>query len=165
MDKFTRALDYQFNRLYLDWRAVAEAVPAELIYLRRSSESPIFSMRSCGEEIVRSAGIVEQTFGGLTTNLWDDPFEWTLPESLQTTARILEYLAEVETTRNRGFALFKTDDDLLKEIVAPSGSTQLLSLLMDTLIRAGHHQANARELSRQIQAGRPGTNALFAGEL
>ena len=29
-----------------------------------------------------SAGTIEQTFGGITANLWDDPFEWTLPETL-----------------------------------------------------------------------------------
>jgi hypothetical protein len=33
---------------------------------------------SCGEQVLRSAAIVEQSFGGLTANLWDDPFEWTL---------------------------------------------------------------------------------------
>ena len=41
-------------------------------------------MFSCGEYILRSAAAVEQTFGGITTRLWDDPFEWTLPEALST---------------------------------------------------------------------------------
>ena len=43
-----------------------------------------FEIFSCGEFILRSAGAVEQTFGGITTKLWDDPFEWTLPEKLST---------------------------------------------------------------------------------
>ena len=54
---------------------------------------------SCGEQVLRSAAIVEQTFGGLTANLWDDPFEWTLPETLSTSAKVIEYLNEVEATR------------------------------------------------------------------
>ena len=39
-----------------------------------------FTMFSVGEYILRSAATVEQTFGALTTRMWDDPFEWTLPE-------------------------------------------------------------------------------------
>src|SRR6266498_5641946 len=54
---------------------------------------------SLGESVLRSAAVVEQTFGGITANLWDDPFEWTLPETLTTPESIVKYLGEVETTR------------------------------------------------------------------
>lgn len=96
------------------------------------------------ESILRGAAIVEQTFGGITANLWDDPFEWTLPETLTTRQRIVEYLEEVEATRKRGFEGFSTDAELLKKVAVPSGELQtLLSLLLDTLARAVDYQGRA----------------------
>ena len=59
------------------------------------------AMFSCGEYVLRSAAAVEQTFGGIATRLWDDPFEWTLPEKLSTTDLVIEYLEEVAATRRR----------------------------------------------------------------
>ncbi|HLA94383.1 MAG TPA: hypothetical protein VK612_01590, partial [Pyrinomonadaceae bacterium] len=50
---------------------------------RRPRELPqTFAMFTVGEYLLRSAASVEQTFGGITRRLWDDPFEWTLPEKL-----------------------------------------------------------------------------------
>jgi len=100
--------------------------------------------RSLRESILRGAAIVEQTFGGITANLWDDPFEWTLPETLDTRQRILEHLEEVEATRKRAFDGFVTDTELLKKVAVPSGELQtLLSLLLDTLMRAVDYQGQA----------------------
>jgi hypothetical protein len=94
--------------------------------------------------VLRSAGAVERTFGGITTNLWDDPFEWTLPETLSNAGLIAGYLHEVEATRLRGFELFGGDEDLLKEIAVPSGEMQTIyALLLDTLARAAHHEGRA----------------------
>lgn len=107
---------------------------------------------SCGELVVRSAAMVEQTFGGLTTRLWDDPFEWTLPEKLGTVAGILEYLDEVEATRKRGFQLFKSDDELSRELPAPVKVISLFELLLQTLARANHFQGRAF-LAFQILTG------------
>ena len=87
--------------------------------------------------------MVEQSFGGLTANLWDDPFEWTLPETLNAPAKVLEYLNEVELTRRHAFDSFENDDDLSKEIMTPAGRTQLLPFLLDTLQRARHHLQRA----------------------
>ena len=87
--------------------------------------------------------MVEQSFGGLTANLWDDPFEWTLPETLNTPAKVREYLDEVEATRRHAFDSFESDDDLSKEIMTPAGSTQLFPFLLDTLERARHHHQRA----------------------
>jgi hypothetical protein len=98
---------------------------------------------SCGEQILRCAAVTEQSFGGITANLWDDPFEWTLPEMLNTPDKVLEYLAEVETLRNRAFSAFTNDADLSKEIMTPVGPTQILAFLLDTLNRARHHQQRA----------------------
>ena len=133
-------LDEQFATLHRRSRNLIETIPLTLSYQR-----PAHLPRglSCAEGILRSAAIVEQTFGGITVNLWDDPFEWTLPETLSTPGKIIEYLEEVEATRIRGFALFRDDDDLSKEIMSPAGKTLLVALLEDTLSRAQKHQRNA----------------------
>jgi hypothetical protein len=133
--------DQQFAQLHNGWRELIQQLPPDSIYCRLDEANS--GLLSGGEYILKSARVVEQTFGGITSNLWDDPFEWTLPETLTTPEKLLAYFDEVEATRRRGFALFKTDDDLLKEIVAPAGETQLLSVLLDTLVRARHHQLSA----------------------
>ncbi len=80
---------------------------------------------------------MEQTCGGLNANLWDDPFEWTLPETLSTPELINEYLDEVAETRKAFFARLNNDGDLKKLIVLPGGVTEtLIHLLLDTLLRA-----------------------------
>ena len=146
MDKFIECLDRQFVQLHAGSHRLIQALSQDLLYRqpgRQPGSSNSTPLRSCGEQVLRSAAIVEQAFGGITANLWDDPFEWTLPESLQTLAKVAGYLDEVEATRRRGFGLFTTDADLLKEIMSPSGYTQLFPLLLDTLARAAHHQGRA----------------------
>ena len=151
MNKFISTLDAQFAALHERSRALVRIVPAELLYRQplvaeiqageAGSMSPVYS---CGEHLLRSAASVEQTFGGVTANLWDDPFEWTLPETLSTPALVAEYLEEVEATRRRGLALVETDDELLKEIAVPTGEMRaLFALLNETLVRAAHHQGRA----------------------
>jgi hypothetical protein len=149
MKTFITSLDEQFTRLAARSRSFVNGVPEEKLYWQPRQSSGAFPVYSCGEHILRSAAAVEQTFGGITTNLWDDPFEWTLPETLLTTLHIAEYLSEVEATRQRGFALFASDEDLRKEIAAPSGKMlPLCSLLLETLARAAHHQGRAFAIFR-----------------
>lgn len=132
-------LDAEFTALDRRSRALLgrlndENVFRPLVNIERSS---------CGESIVRSAAMVEQTFGGLTTRLWDDPFEWTLPEKLGGIAGITEYLDEVEATRSRGFQLFVSDDDLTRLLPAPVKMISVFELLTQTLARANHFQGRA----------------------
>jgi hypothetical protein len=157
MDKFIECLDRQFAQLHTGSYELIERISPDLLYyqLRQPRQSESTPLHSCGEHILRSAAIVEQTFGGITTNLWDDPFEWTLPESLPTPEKVAGYLDEVEATRKRGFELFKSDADLLKEIMAPSGFTELLPLMLDTLARAAHHQGRARATFEILGAEKP----------
>ena len=111
---------------------------------RRPRELPqTFTMFTVGEHLLRSAASVEQTFGGITTRLWDDPFEWTLPEKLNTISLVAEYLEEVEGTRQKGFAFLKSDDDLQKQMPAPSEIKPIFEILLDTLVRAEHYQGRA----------------------
>jgi len=141
MNKLIEGLDRQFAQLHSSSRELIRTVSPDLLYREPPSESGF--PYSFGEHLLRSAATVEQTFGGITANLWDDPFEWTLPETLSTPEKVAGYLDEVEVTRKHGFELFKSDDDLLKEILSPAGETQLLPLLLDTLVRAVHYQGRA----------------------
>ena len=155
MKIFISSLDEQFARLAARSRALVEAVPLEKLYWQPRPSSGAFPVYSCGEHLLRSAAAVEQTFGGITTNLWDDPFEWTLPETLLTPLRVAEYLNEVEATRERGFALFGSDEELRKEIAVPSGEMRRLgSLLLETLERAAHHQGRAFAIFRLFSDAR-----------
>ena len=102
-----------------------------------------FAMFSVGEYLLRSAAAVEQTFGGITTKLWDDPFEWTLPEKLFKKEAVMEYLSEVEETRKKGFAFFRSDEDLNRRIPAPERLMSIAELLLATVARAEHFQGRA----------------------
>jgi hypothetical protein len=96
------------------------------------------------EQILRSAAVIEQTFGGLTANLWDDPFEWTLPETLSTPQLIVEYLSEVDSSRQRAFSSIGDDEELCKYVSVPSGEPKtLIELLLDTLVRASDYRGRA----------------------
>ena len=145
MSQLLSALDGQFAALHARSTALVRLVPPEKLYWQpRAGGAGTLPVYSCGEHLLRGAACVEQTFGGVTSNLWDDPFEWTLPETLGTPALVAEYLAEVEATRRRGFALVETEGDLLKELAVPSGEMQtLFALLTETLIRAAHYQGRA----------------------
>lgn len=95
------------------------------------------------ENLVRSAAVIEQMCGGLTANLWDDPFEWTLPETLSNADRVVEYLDEVDLARQRTFSSID-DAALTKLILAPSGESRLLiSLLLETLVKASELRGRA----------------------
>ncbi len=152
MNKLIECLDREFVQLHRGSRELIGRVSPELLYCKPPSRSNV--RLSAGEHILRSAASVEQTFGGITSNLWDDPFEWTLPETLPTPNKVARYLDEVDATRKHGFELFKSDADLLKEIMAPAGSTRILPLLLDTLVRAVHHQGRATAIFDILTADR-----------
>lgn len=145
MRQSIESLDEQFANLHRHSCNLIEQLAPEQLYQKLPAPAD-----SCGEQVLRSAAVVEQAFGGITANLWDDPFEWTLPETLTTPARAIEYLGEVEDTRRQAFQLFKDDRDLSKEIMAPSGATQLWPFLLDTLQRARHHQQRAIAVFEQL---------------
>lgn len=142
--QIVRALDEQFARLHERSHALVRAVPPDRLYWQpRRAPGRVLPVYSCGEHLLRAAAAVEQTFGGINVNLWDDPFEWTLPEALPTPEHVAQYLDEAEATRRRAFAQFRTDADLAKEIAAPAGMRSLFSLAAETLARAAHHQGRA----------------------
>lgn len=148
MKTLIEALDKQFSSLHRRSFDLIEKIPAEKLYWQPREIRRDFPVNSCGEYILRSAGRIEQTFGGITTKLWDDPFEWTLPEALSTNELILNYLAEVEETRQKGFALFKSDEDLRREIPAPEKLKTIFALLLETLAVAENYQGRAIAILR-----------------
>ena len=148
--EIVESLDREFARLHFDSCAIIENTPVDILYAvpapagLSSADSDSASPGSVGESVLRCAAAIEQTFGGITANLWDDPFEWTLPEYLSTPQKIKDHLAEVEALRRRAFSSFADDACLLKHVAVPSGETQpLTELLLETLRRAGDYQAQA----------------------
>ena len=148
MKKFVDIFDEKFRRIHETSCKLIRELPPEKLFWQPIQKDELFPINSCGEYILRSAGKVEQTFGGITRRLWDDPFEWTLPEQLSTHELILEYLDEVEATRIGGFALFKSDADLSKELPAPLKIITLFELLLDTISTAENLQGRASAILR-----------------
>lgn len=139
--ELVESLDREFARLHLSACSAIENTPGDRLYRITPS---LGTSTSVGENILRSAAAIEQTFGGITSNLWDDPFEWTLPEYLSTPRKVIEHLIEVEETRNRAFSSFDSDVCLLKHVAMPSGETKpLVELLLETLVRAAQYQGQA----------------------
>jgi hypothetical protein len=155
MRQLISCLDEEFAALHARSLSLMEIIPAERLYWQPRPSNGPFPVYSCGELLLRSAAVVEQSFGGINANLWDDPFEWTLPENLKTPGHIIEYLMEVEATRREGFERFSSDGDLVKEIAVPSGGARRLgALLFDTLARASHYQGRAFAVFRLFSDGR-----------
>ena len=124
-------------------REIVQHIDSEFASLIRSLKDLARSVPSDYHHILRSAGAIEQMCGGLTANLWDDPFEWTLPETLSNADRVVEYLSEVDLARQRAFN--SIDDAALTKIIAvPAGESKLLiGLLLETLVKASEFRGRA----------------------
>lgn len=102
--------------------------------------------------LLRSAAVIERTFGGLTSNLWDDPFEWTLPETLSTPELVRDHLSEVNALRERFFSSIVSDEALAKLVSDPSGEQRpLVELLLETLVRASDYRGRAVVSRKEAQ--------------
>jgi hypothetical protein len=143
MRKLIETFENQFVKLHTRSYEFVKLVPNDKLYWQPREKDALFPVNSCGEYILRSAAAVEQTFGGIMTRMWDDPFEWTLPEQLSTNELILEYLGEVEATRQKGFAFFTSDEDLKREMPAPEKLKSIFQILLETIARAEHFQGRA----------------------
>lgn len=149
-DFFLTAFEQKFADLHVRSCETIQKTPTDKLFWQPFEKEVLFPINSCGEYILRSSGKIEQTFGGITTKLWDDPFEWTLPEQLSTNELILEYLEEVERTRKRGFSFFKSDEDLKKTLPAPIKIVTIFELLLETLTLAENYQGRAISVFQQI---------------
>ena len=135
--------------------------------VENSPESSLFEDGGKGEitpktppvvSVVRAAAVVEQVFGGLTTRLWDDPFEWTLPEALNDRQSILSYLDDVKKRQSEVFGRLQTDADLQKTTPAPVEIMPIFTILLRALTRSwyllGIARANLghRNIDQQISS-------------
>ncbi len=143
MDILLGAFDRSFSSLDERGRRLLELIPEDDLFTKPRDIANSMAMFSCGEYLLRSAAMVEKTFGGITTRLWDDPFEWTLPEKLSTRAEIACYFAEVEATRQKGFSFFTSDAELTRQIPAPERLTAIAEIFLNTLANAEHFQGRA----------------------
>ena len=143
MDTLLKSFDHSFSSLHERSAELLTRIGDGELFRKPRELKRSMAMFSIGEYILRSAGCVEQTFGGITTRLWDDPFEWTLPEKLSTTNAVTEYLVEVEKTRTTAFRFFTSDEDLRKELPAPDKLRSIFDLLLQTVARAEHYQGRA----------------------
>ncbi len=143
MDKLLSVLDRRFADVHARSVQLIAAAATEDLFRKPRDLVNSFEMFSCGEFTLRSAGAVEQAIGGITRRLWDDPFEWTLPEELSTGPKLIEYLDEVEQSRVDGFSFFSSDDDLARELPSPQTMRSLFEVLVDALGRAEHFQGRA----------------------
>lgn len=143
MDPMLASFDKAFRSLdILSRELLSKCEEVNLFRKPRQIENSM-AMFSCAEYILRSAAMVEMTFGGITTRLWDDPFEWTLPEKLSNKAAIDQYLDEVESTRVKGFEFFTSDDDLKRRMPAPEKLMSVHEILLETIAKAEHYQGRA----------------------
>ncbi len=126
----------EFQKIHERSLELIASVETDSLFRNLRCENGLSSQFSFGEQIIRSAAAVEQTFGGITVRLWDDPFEWTLPEELSSNLRIKDYVEEVAETRRKGFLFLKNDDALYRSIPAPSDLTPIAQLLLETIGRA-----------------------------
>ncbi len=143
MQKFIETFDLQFRHLHNRSIELVGKIPPDKLFWQPFETHFQFPVNSFGANILRSAGKVEQTFNGIATRLWDDPFEWTLPEQLSTRELITEYLNEVETARLNSFTLFKSDEDLLREFPAPVKMRSIFEILLETVTTAENFQGRA----------------------
>ncbi|MCY7377505.1 MAG: hypothetical protein LH472_16225 [Pyrinomonadaceae bacterium] len=155
MTIYIKIFNARFADLHRRSVELIRLVPDEKLFWKPRDLGRTMAMFSVGEFVLRSAGKVEQTFGGITTRLWDDPFEWTLPEKLATGDLISEYLAEVEATRLNGFNLLKSDEDLRREIPAPAKMKTIFEILLETIARAEHFQGRAFAVFQMFSDDKP----------
>ena len=127
----------------------------DILFMRPVTMQNSMSPASIGEFLLRSGAMVEMAFGGITTRLWDDPFEWTLPEALSNAAAINEYLDEVVVTREKGLAFIGSDDNLSRQIPAPKKMRSLAAILIDAHGRAEHFNGRAYTAFFEISGNKP----------
>lgn len=140
--------DAKYIRLHNASAAILRNIGDELLYFEPIHSKSSLMPYSVGTLITRSAAAVEQMVGGITTKLWDDPFEWTLPERMPTTTDVIGYLDEVEARRVAGFKFMRSDEDLYKKIPAPVEIRTLFEVILQTLIAAERLHGNAEAVLR-----------------
>ena len=134
------ALSSEFERLHGNLIELLDLIPEDKLYWR-PFESPAFvRIYSCGELIGHIGGIIEYAFNGITSNFWEEPFEWITREALPTASHIRKYLEDVARVRRLAFESLR-DADLPKQIFYPNAAaTTIGEILVESLAHASHHR-------------------------
>jgi hypothetical protein len=140
--------EHEFESLHKSAVELLEAFPEDHFFAMTGLNGELISF---GVELIRSAAEVEKAFGGITRRLWDDPFEWTLPEELSDKAAIKNYLDEVRSTRTKGLRFIKHDGELSQQIPAPEKFLSLSEILTETISLASVHLERATAISAAIE--------------
>lgn len=143
MGPLLSAFGRQFELIDRRSRELLSKLDDSQLFVRPLERVGTLTPFSCGEYLLRSAAMVERAFGGITTRLWDDPFDWTLPEELATKNDITRYLDEVDKTRKAGLAYLRSDEELSKQTPAPEQLRSIHDILLDAIIAASHYQGRA----------------------
>ena len=143
-------LSSHFDDLDHRQRTLIRRVPvAELFWSPLAVADTMLTM-SVGGGVLRSAAMVEQVFLGMTRRLWDDPFEWTLPEKLSKREMIIEYLDEVAATRRNGFEFLSSDADLSRQLPAPEKLKTVMQVILEAIARAENYLGRAETVARMV---------------
>jgi hypothetical protein len=145
------SLDSRFGDIDRRQRLLLSEVTQDQLFWSPVSMNDSMIVLSVGGGVLRSAAMVEQAFLGITRRLWDDPFEWTLPEKLSTTSAITEYLDEVATTRSQGLKFLKSDTDLAQQLPAPEKLKPILEVLVDAIGRSENYLGRGDAVFRLIK--------------
>jgi len=140
-------LDKRQRRLIIE-------VPDERLFWTPVSSADTMLLLSVGGAVLRSGAMVEQAFLGITRRLWDDPFEWTLPEKLSTKRSINEYLDEVASTRTNGMSFITSDSDLSRQLPAPESLKPILRVLVESIARSENSLGRGEAIYKLIESDR-----------
>jgi len=151
----TEILEKMFREQGARMREVLEKTPEAHLYDRPRELPHSFVMFSSGEYLLRSAAAIEQVFLGITRKLWDDPFEWTLPEALNSKALISNYIDESLKVMEEGFSFINTDDDLDRAIPSPEKLRPMMEILVDALSKSEHHLGRAVSIAMFFSDEKP----------
>jgi uncharacterized damage-inducible protein DinB len=130
----------EFERIHKNLIEVLDIIPEDKLYWKPFESKNFIRVYSCGELISHIGGSVEYAFNGITTNFWEEPFEWITREALPTRSHIAAYLEETARVRRLAFSQLK-DEDLNKQIYFPNGANRSLAeILIRTLTHISHHR-------------------------
>ena len=151
----TETLERLFRDQLARMREVLDKTSEAHLYNRPRELPHSFVMFSSGEYLLRSAAAIEQVFLGITRKLWDDPFEWTLPEALNSKAQIANYFDETHKVMEEGFSFLKSDEDLDKSIPSPEKIRSIMEIVVDALSKSEHHLGRAVAVSLYFSDEKP----------
>jgi uncharacterized damage-inducible protein DinB len=134
------AISTELERIHQNLIELLDLIPEEKLYWKPFQSPNFIRIYSCGELISHVGGIVEYAFNGITSNLWEEPFEWITREALPTRAHVATYLEEVAQLRRQAIEML-TDNDLSKRLYFPNAvATTMGEILIRTLSHASHHR-------------------------